>query len=192
MLNFFYINKSPKEQLDLLKLEIKEYQTKIKSEEKKIKLFYGNIDNFGSGVLIISSPPKTKFFESIQDKSIIVLMNELKIDKFFITYNYLINGIEPTPKDIKSFGYYIRLLVDIINPKIIVCLGEDSQFCFFKKKFLITDYHGKQIGEYEGKPILTANNMSYYEERSKFENHSYKEEIKKKDWELITNKYKEI
>ena len=194
MLDLFSAGKTPQQQLDDLRLEIKSYQSRLGMDSKrtKIKLFYGNIENFNSGVLVIANPPKAKFFETADDKFIIDLLASIEVTKYFITYNYLVFGDKASSTIIKEFGYYIRKLIDIINPKFIVCMGEDSQFCFFKRKFLLSDFHGKLIGDYESKPIIATYPISYYEERSKFEDHSYKSEIRNKDWLSIKEKYKEL
>lgn len=192
MLDLFLSNKTPIEQLDMLRADIKDYQSKanIDSKKTKIKLFYGDIKYFNTGILVITDPPKAKFFESAEDKLIINILNSYDLNEFFITYNYLIYGSGST-KDIKNFSYYIKKLTDIINPKLIVCMGESSQFCFFKKKFMMSDYHGKQIGDYETIPIMTTYPIWYYEEKSKFEDHSYKEELRNKDWYAIKKRYEE-
>ncbi|MCK9428976.1 MAG: hypothetical protein M0R17_03060 [Candidatus Omnitrophica bacterium] len=194
MIDLFSINKTTEEQLNDLRIEIQTYQKNLNLEVKKskIKLFYGNVSNFGSGVLLIGDPPSSKFFDSPDDKVIINLMTELKIDKYFITYDFLIPNVDINPKNIKSFSYFVRKLTDIIAPKLIVCFDEHPQFCFFKRKFLIQDFHGKQIGTHENIPIFTTNKASYYEERSKVENYVYKEQIKLNDWNAIKKKYEEL
>lgn len=193
MLDLFNINLTPVERLEALREEIKDYQKRSCPDKKsKVKLFWGDLTKLGKGIVVITNPPKAKFFESTEDKFIINLLTSYDLNDFFITYNYLIYGEEYTPKDIKEFGYYIKKLIDIINPKMIVCMGESSQFCFFKKKFMMIDFHGKQIGEHESIPIFTTYPIKYYEERSKFEDHSYKEQIRNKDWTAIKEKYKEL
>ena len=193
-LDLFSQDLTSEQRLEDLRNLIKLYQTKIGIDSKrtKVKLFFGDIANFNSGVLVISNPPKAKFFETAEDKFICNILDSLEITKYFITYNYLIFGDKASQAILKEFGFYIRRLVDIINPKIIVCMGEESQFSFFKRKFMLGDFHGKQIGEYEDKPIMATYPISYYEERSKFEDHSYKTEIRNKDWTAIKNKYKEL
>ena len=191
MLDLFNINMSSTERIESLRGEIKDYQKRQPDAKRsKIKLFFGDPANFGSGILVITAPPKAKFFESSEDKFIINLLTSYGLDKFFITYNYLVYG-NITSKEIKEFGYYIRKLIDIIGPKIIVCMGEASQFCFFKKKFMMLDFHGKQIGAYESIPIFTTYPITYYEEKSQYEDRSYKEQIRNKDWLAIKEKYKE-
>jgi len=193
MLDLFSSNRTIDERLDDLKIEIKQYQSKMGTDSKKtkIKLFYGDLDNFNDGVLTISNPPKAKFFETPEDKIILNLLNSFGLDKYFLTYNYLILGTN-TPKEIKEFGYFVRKLIDIINPKLIVCMGEEAHFCFYKRKFMMIDFHGKVIGDYEGRPIMTTYPIFYYGEKSKFENDSYREEIKRKDWTAIKDKYMEL
>jgi hypothetical protein len=194
MLDMFSTGKTSEEQFDILRDEIKNYQKKIGLENKKnkVKLFFGDVKNVGSGVLVITSPPRAKFFESSEDKPIINILKLFEIDKFFITYNYLLCRENITIKEIKEFSYFIKRLTDIICPKLIVCMGESSQFCFFKKKFMMIDFHGKQIGDYESIPIFTTYPSNYYEERSKHEDHLYKEQIRNKDWNIIKNRYEEL
>jgi hypothetical protein len=194
MLDMFSIDLNTEQRLDALRDELARYNrnSKVDTKKAKIKLFYGDVNNFNDGVLTVSSPPKAKFFESPDDKFLSSILESIEIKKFFLTYDYLFFGDRPTTQTVKDFGYFIRRLVDIINPKLIVCLGEEPQFSFFKRKFLLSDFHGKQIGDYEGRPIYTTYPISYYEERSQFEDHSYKEAIKNKDWNAIRDKYKEL
>lgn len=194
MLDLFNIDKTPQQRIDALKDEMVQFKRSsgVDTRKSKIKLFFGDINNFNDGILTISTPPATKLFESPDDKYLMDILEAIDLKKYFLTYNYLFFGDKANIKTIKDFGYFIRKLVDIINPKLIVCLGEESQFSFFKKKFLISDFHGKQIGEYEGKPIMTTFPISYYIERSQFEDHSYKDSIKTKDWNAIKEKFKEL
>lgn len=194
MLDLFNVNQTPEQRLESLRGEIKEYQKAhgIDSKKTKVKLFYGDMANFNDGILVITAAPKAKFFETPDDKFIISLLTSIELKKFFITYSCLVYGEGNTPKEIKEFGYYIKKLVDIINPKLIVCMGETSQFVFFKRKFMMGDFHGKQIGDYEGIPIMTTFPIYYYEEHSKFEDHSYKDQLKNKDWGAIKDKFKEL
>lgn len=194
MLDLFNIDKTPQERIDALKEDISKFKRSsgVDTKKSKIKLFFGNIENFNDGIFTVSTPPKAKHFESSEDKYLVSLLESLELNKYFLTYNYLFFGDKANVQTIKDFGIFIRKLVDIINPKLIVCLGEEAQFSFFKKKFLISDFHGKQIGEYEGRPIMTTFPISYYEERSQFEDHSYKDSIKTKDWSSIKEKFKEL
>lgn len=193
MLDLFSANSTIEERLEDLRTEIKVYQSKLGTDSKrtKVKLFYGDINNFNDGVLVLANPPKAKFFDSPDDKLTVSLLTSLGFDKFFISYNYLILGT-CTPKEIKEFGYYIRKLVDIINPKLIICMGEESHFCFYKRKFMMIDFHGKVIGNYEGKTVMTTYPIFYYNEKSRYEHDSYREEIKRKDWTAIKDKYLEL
>lgn len=193
MLDLFSSNRTVDERLEDLKLEIKSYQKKlgVDSKKTKVKLFYGDIKDFNTGIITVSNPPKAKFFDAPEDKILLNLLSSYGLEQSFLTYHYLILGTY-TPKEIKEFGYYVRKLIDIINPKLIVCLGEESHFTFSKRKSLMIDFHGKVIGEYEGRPIMTTYPIVYYGEKSKFENDSYREEIKRKDWTTIKDKYMEL
>jgi hypothetical protein len=193
MLDLFSQGKSTQELITLLENDVKAYRKKQGVESRsKTKIYYGNLEYINNNILIVTSPPKARIFETANDKNISDLLLSHGITNFFITYFHFISKEQISKKDIKDFGFYVRGFADIISPRIIVCLGEDAQLSFFKKKFLIEDYHGKEIGDFEGIPIYTTYPMEYYTEHSKFEDDSYKESLKDEDWNIIKERYKGV
>ena len=74
-------------------------------------------------------------------------------------------------------------MTSIIKPKFIICLGEDSQLSYFARKFLLSNFHGQQIGKFEDIPIFTTYEVSYYINDTGYEVEFYKNKIKNNDWE---------
>lgn len=194
MLDLFTVNLSIDEQFELLRANIKEtyIKNKVITKRTSIKLCLGDTNDIGNNLLVITIPPKAKLFESPDDKNLIQILKEFELFKFFITYYHLIPGANPSKKDIKDFGYWIRNLTDIINPKIIVCIGEDAHLSYFKRKFILRENHGKLIGDYNSIPIFALYPISYYVKRSDFEDISYKLYMKTTDWSNVKKKYKEV
>ena len=182
------------EQIEILRNRIKDIFIKSGTigKKTKIKLFYGDINDIGNNVLIITDPPKAKLFESREDKNLQNFISEFGLTKYFITYYYLLPNIKINRQEIKDFGYWIRQITDILDPKLIVCISEESQFCYFKRKFILRENHGKQIGEYNSIPIYASYPLCYYQKQSEFEDVTYKTFIKHNDWDKIKDKYNEV
>jgi hypothetical protein len=179
------------QQISDFKTELKNWAKRQGHRKGPTKLFYGDVSNIENCVLLIIDPPTHKYFESLKDKEPLPLLENLEISHYLITYNYLIYKTLITTKDIKQFSSFIQRLTDILAPKIIVCLGEQSQFCYFKTKFLLEEYAGKQIGEYSNIPIFTTHNIEYYSHSKVMEDHTYKDQIKQDDWRNIKITYEE-
>lgn len=191
MLDLFYQG-SPKDQIRILKEEIRKYATeKNIILSKNFSIALGDLSNVGNGALIIDYPNFDTPFKSKYDKRLLDILKRFNIDNIFLTYNYLFPQARYTQKDIKEFSVWIKKLSDIIIPRLIILLGENSHFCFFKRKFLLRNYHGKLIGDYNSAKIMTSYAMRYYEERSEFEDKTYKEYICNSDWKEIQKVYME-
>jgi hypothetical protein len=201
MVDLFSVGKTPLERYLDLKEELvvaaNRDGSKIKSN--KVKIYIGDHDtegnplNINNNILIVSEPYFTKPFETSDDKKLYKLLSEFDITNFFYTYYFWYKkNTNVSLKDIKQNGHWIKRLVDILEPKLIICMGEKAQFSFLKKKAMLRDYHGKQIGEIDEIPIYTTYPISYYVERSEFEDRSFKNFIKTKDWTSIQAKYKEL
>jgi len=192
-MDLFSANMTVEEQLEDLKNNIKNTYIKqdIIGKKTKIKLFYGSLDNIGNSILVITSPPPAKFFESAEDKILYSFLNELNINNYFVSYFNLIPSTKINKQDIKDFGHWIRKLTDIIDPKFILCVGENAQLSYFKRKFILREHHGKIIGDYNSIPIYAIQQIMYYQKQSTFEDVTYKNYMKDTDWKEIIKKYKE-
>lgn len=180
-LDLFESHKTKLDQLKDLKKELKVYQNKIVQTNKKLKLLYGDLD---PEYLVVTNP-SINYFNEDKDKYIISLLSN---HKFILTYNYLIQDInisKITITDIKKFSYFIQKIIDITEPKKIICMGENSIFSFFKKKFVVDEYHGKQIGNYNNIPIYLTYDPEYFITYTKTENREYKLSIQESDWRNI-------
>lgn len=183
------------EQVKALKKEIralaKEKGIKISN---RMALVWGIPANVGNNALIVQPPyPGGKYF---QDGDTCQLQNILLshgIQKYFLTYCYHIPQEKVTRKDIKQYGIWVRRIVDAVQPRLIVCLGEDSIFSFFKRKMILRDHHGQVVDRHEDIPVMLTYPVSYYTERSEYEDLSYKNFLLQSDWTGIKKQYdKEI
>lgn len=180
-----YTNKLKKDIQDLAKKEniiIKE----------KLKLVYGTKDCEGNNLLVIMPPYiKGEYFKSNQIEKLEIILKTYEINNYFLTYSYHLPKDKVTRKDIKTYGFWIKRIIDYVCPKIIVCLGEESMFSLFKRKAILKDYHGQIVGEHLEIPVFLTYPMEYYNEKSQYEDNSYKSYLLKKDWENISKEYKE-
>jgi hypothetical protein len=183
------------ESLKRFKSDLKQFAREkynIDFGKKNIKIAYGHLE-VGDCTLVITPPLSIndKPFQDKQTQYLINLLNEFNIDKFVITSCFLIPKLQVSKNDIKAFSPWIELLTDIFNPKVVVVLGEDAQFSFVKQKHTLKDYHGEVIASARtsAKVILTYP-MSYYIDRSEFEDSTYKDFIKNSDWSNVAKLYK--
>jgi hypothetical protein len=182
------------EQIENLRTELKESYIKsgLITKKTKIKLFYGDLKDICNNVLIVAPPPPSKFFNSPEDERLIRVLSEFNILNYFITYYYLIPDKKVSRKEVKDFSYWIKKITDILEPRIIVCVGEESQFCYLKQKKVMRDFHGKQIGDYNSIPIYTLHPTIVYMRKYEHEDSTYKDFMKNHDWGAIQKKYIEV
>lgn len=50
---------------------------------------------------------------------------------------------DPLPEEIKACGNYLAKQIEIINPKVIVCLGRVAAKAFIDPNFMVTKEHGQ-------------------------------------------------
>lgn len=183
------------EQIDLLRQDILSYaKAKYKYRKKKLPIVWGDINNVDNNILIIQSPMISgkDFFQGEEFEGLISVLNFYKIDKYFITYSNLLRLERHTRKTNKEFSPWIHKLIDILRSRMIVILGEDVEQTFLTKKYMLRDYHGKKIGEYQSIPIYLTYPMYYYYEHSAYEDTAYKKFLQETDWNAIKEKWRSI
>jgi len=193
MLDLFYASLTIDEQLEKLKGEVKDLAKKegLSLRKTSVKIVHGTMDKIpNQGALFIMPPLIGKFGVGKDFKALVRLIEFHKLYAAFITYAHLVPREKRIRKDIKEFSTYIRKLLSIIQPKVIVCLGEESQFSLFKRKFLMRDYHGQVIGDEEGIPVMTSYEMEYYGGDSAYEDSTYKNFLQENDWKAIKENLK--
>lgn len=192
MLDLFNVNKSPEQAISDLKQELFEF---TKTQGYKIRkpkpILYGDLDNVGKACLIVGDIPDGKLFESKEDKLLYSLAESYHL-RYFYTYSYLLPNTKVPKLEVRHFSSWIQRLTSIIKPVLIICLGEISQLSYFSRKFLLKDFHGKEIGKFEDIPVYTTYDIKYYMNESKIEDEFYKIKIKNNDWNNIKTKYKEL
>lgn len=157
----------------------------------KLLLLWGSKENINNNILFIQPPyPGGKYFKDKDTEKLINTLNKYEISKYFITYCYHLLSPKITRKLIKQYSGWIKKLVDFVQPRLIVCLGEESIFSLFKRKSMIQDHHGKVFGIYQEIPVLLTYPMSYYYEKSEYEDVRYKNFLMDNDWNAIRDMYR--
>ena len=194
MLDLFTASMTVEDQIENLRTELKDsfIKSNLITKRTKLKLFYGDLKDVQNNMLIVAPPPISKFFESPEDEKLIRILSEFNITNFFLTYYYLLPDKKISRKEVKDFSYWIKKITDILEPKLIVCIGEESQFCYLKQKKVIRDFHGKQIGDYNSIPIFAAYPAVFYMKKFDYEDPTYKDFMKNHDWGTIQKKYNEV
>lgn len=184
-----------KDQIRLIKKDIKDLgKAQGLRYQNTFSLLWGsNLDAVGNNIFIVTPPyPGGKYYK---DKYTLRLLDVLKnrgFSNYFISYCYHQPTNKVSRKNIKEYSTWIQKLVEITMPKLIVCLGEESVFSFFKRKTILRDYHGKEIDKFNGIPVMITFSMDYYTERSEYEDVNYKDFLLSNDWSKIKEKYNEV
>ena len=185
-MNLFYANLSPEEQLKKLSSDILNSVTTRKKTLNTVNL---NLNNIGNLCLFVFPHVTLQGFGKDTDVcDIISLTKKYNLDKVGFTYSYLFPTENVSRNQIKEFTPWIDQLIEIVKPKLLVSVGENSTLSFFNRKIKI-EKHGTQIGCYGEIPILLTLEPSYYSEHSAYEDAHYKSYIKNKDWIFIKEKY---
>lgn len=196
-MNLFY-GQTLDEQIRNLKRDIKNWSKTVYGYDfgnRGLTLAIGNKEHIGNNMLIISEPLLSghKCFCDPNYVFLKKILSKYKLDRIFMTANFIIPLDIITRTDIINYSKFINAFIDIIQPKLIVVTGEKSTFLFFKKKFILRDWHGKVIGKttHDIQIILTYS-PGYYLNRSNFEDASFKDSILHNDWSFITELYSSL
>lgn len=180
-----------KQDLKFFKNDIREYAKRLKIEmPKTFPVVIGNEESVGKNILVITEPITNKWFKS---QEITRTTNHVKtlFNDFFITSCYLIPKDRISVADIKDFSLWITRLASLLRPKLIVILGEPAAHVFVRRKAIVKENHGKRIATWKDIPIYLTYPMSYYYDRSEYEDTSYKDYIKNNDWSIFKTKFEE-
>jgi uracil-DNA glycosylase len=162
--------------------------------KKKVYIAYGDLDKIGNCILFIGPAlrPADKAFQDKYSEYLFKIANEHSLNNIILTSCFPIPLEQVSKTHIKEFNPWMEKLVDIFRPRLIVALGEDAQFSFVKRKHILRDYHGQIISKsMSGTDVLLTYPMSYYLEKSEYEDPSYKTYMLKTDFEIISKLYKE-
>lgn len=196
-MDLFYSKKTPTQQLKMLKDELmSKYNitsnVRLTSKDN-FKLLYGNKKATDNCVLFILDHVTDKgFLNNKNEKKLIEIVKKYKMLNSLFTYAYPIRTDKITRIQVKEAIPSIELLIDIINPKLIIVLGEITSELFLSRKAIIDDHHGSIITTYNEQPVIQTYKFSYYNSSEGYEDKRYKEAVFKKDWDFITKKYNEL
>lgn len=179
------------EQIKALKKDIRvEAKKQGVAFKHKLALVWGIPAYQGNNILLVQPPYKEgKYFQDKSTERLKNTLNDYEITKYFITYSYHIPKDKVTRKDIKTYGSWIAKIVNAVAPRLVVCLGEDAIFSFFKRKMILRDNHGEIVGRHESIPIMLTYPFDYYTQKSEYEDSSYKNFLLDSDWKSIKNEY---
>jgi len=160
---------------------------------KKIYIALGQPEHIGKCLLVIGPPIGVEQpFKDKYSDFLLQTASEFGITNVILSSCFLVPIERVSKNDIKNCQYLTEQLVEIFRPKLIVVLGENAQFAFVKRKFILRDYHGQIITTSNtGIDIILSYTMDYFLEKSEYEDPNYKEFIRNSDWTIISKIYKE-
>ena len=192
-MDLFYQQDSIKDQIKILKKDIKHYaeQRNIKLD-KSFKILFGNASAVGNNIFIIQPPYEagTPYFKGEDFDYLINILDSNNVTNYFTTYCSLLPHKDVGKKDIVAFSCWIHKLIEIAQPHTIVVLGESAPFTFVSRKCILKDTHGTVIDNFAGIPIIITYEMTYYTKMSQYEDISYKNFLREKDWGIIIDRYR--
>lgn len=179
------------EQLELLAGDILSEAKRSGYRKKSFSLVFGDEKFVNNNVLIVQPPfTKKNHFEEPECEALINTLHNYKMHNYFITYAHLLALDRHTKDEIKKFGVWVAKLVEIIRPKMIIVLGEEAELTFLKRKCILCDFHGQEIGRHEDIPIYLGYPFSYFLDKSSYEDTNYKQFIHDTDWNKFQEEYK--
>jgi hypothetical protein len=106
---------------DLRQLAKNEYKLQLRN----LNVAWGRVDQVGNNILFVTPPdPKKPKFNSRDDRTIVDEASSRKMNQFFLTRCHLF-PLDKYPRDeIKKFSKWVHKVVDLVQPKLIVVMGE--------------------------------------------------------------------
>lgn len=171
---------SVKKNIVVLKNEIDSYLTKKKLIYDDYKLFYPSVSNNKDIIFIVHCCDY--YFNSQECKLIISLCKFYNIDSYCIMQDFPIFKKPLSRLDIREYSPFIKRLIDVIDPKLIVFGDEDSQYSLLARKELHQENNQIRVLD-DGRKSLLIHTLFDAQTRSV----EFNETIQKKEWGIITN-----
>jgi len=187
---FYSVGNDLESQIELLKTDILTYAKTLGYKKKSLPLLHGKAENMSNNILIVQPPFKgKKHFSDDEFKALIYTMGKFGILNYFVTYSHPVPLERHTKNEIKKFSTWMSKLIEMISPKLIVALGEEAELVFFRRKFILRDFHGTVVDQHAGIPVMISFPFDYYASKSSYEDRSYKKYIQDTDWTAIKEEY---
>ena len=161
-------NRDKKGKLYLLKKKIEEIKNcNLKKNAKKIVFSDGNIN---SKIMLIGEGPGAQEdetglpFVGAAGKLLDKMLEAIKLDRNNVYITNVVNyrppnNRKPTDLEIKKYVPFLKIHIEIINPKILVLLGSTALQAIFDEKKIISKERGKwfknKIGNCEPEIIVS-------------------------------------
>lgn len=188
-MDLFYSNLPIEDQLRAL---VKDILNNENTKKKKLSIINGDIKDIGNNILfVLPHVTQEGFLRDLDAQLLLELIEEYKITKNIITYSYLLPVQQVTRNELREFSVWVEKLIDIIQPRLIVMVGEDTTLTFSNRKIKIEN-NGSIVMTFNGIPCMLTFSPSYYTEHSAYENERYKNYIKQKNWTEIKKEYERL
>lgn len=175
----------------LISKELKAYRKSLGLKSKsRMYILYGDSSYVGDNMLVVDNPHTGNYMNTENYKALRRLLTGRGMHQFFVTNCYILPK-KPSLTEVKSFSTWIHRIARLIEPRLIVTMGEVANLSFMKRKPIMRDSHGSQVGEFDGAPIYTTYDMGYYTKQSPHEDLHYKLFIQEQDWNNIQAEYDE-
>jgi len=159
---------------------------------KGLSIFNGNLVDIGNCLLFILPPfHGKKMYNNFHENTLRNLCTEFDIRYYFMTYCFPFTKDPVTSSNIKSYGSYIREIIELLNPKMIAIVGENTQNSLLSHKHLLKEHHG-EIVTTQDRPISLLYPSDYYIKRTRVEDKSYKFAIKDNDFGNLSKEWKKL
>jgi hypothetical protein len=195
MMDLFYSGLSTTMQLRKLTKEVKKRLNVSSNDVKgkfKLVLRSGPMETLLSNCCLFLIPHVAKkgFMQGIgEPDKLMELIHEHKMEKSVISYCYHGKIESVSKRMIKECTNQIETLISIIDPRLIVLLGEEACYVFLSRKSKIEDHHGELVRSHNGIPLILTYHPGYYITHSAYEDKRYKENIMNHDWSIIKEYY---
>ncbi len=189
-MNLFYQNLTEEEQLSKLQRDTIQHLYNNIRKPKKLEILRGDKEFIGNCALFLIDHVKTQGFMRGQGENALVdTCNKYRIDNRMVSYSYLRQSKSVSRTDIVGMREFLYILISIVNPFLIVALGEKTMFSFINRKILLANGHGSVVHYYNEVPVILTYPIDYYKSRENDSDQDYKDYILENDWNFIKEEY---
>jgi len=178
--------------------ELKEKYKKLLEVEQngkgKFNLIKGSKSNYNNCILIIIPNISTFGFMNAEyeKQDLIGTIDKFDLDNHIIAYASPAKSQGASRKLIKDSRQLMFDLIDIVQPKLIIVLNDNTSELFLSQKSNIMEQHGTIIAYHYDIPVILTFNLDYYSTKTGYEDAKYKKLLYNEDWTYIQSKYKEL
>ena len=125
-----------------------------------------------------------KMFDTWNDNTLRNLCAHFSIINYVMTYCFPFIKDTLTNGDLKEYSDKLNEIIQLINPTILVLLGDQAQIPVLSRKHPLDVWHGELVPNCELK-TMTLFSADYYCKRTKTEDKSFKYALRDNDWSKL-------